>query len=372
MRKLKFTIAIFISIVFIISCNTSGKRHGKEAVSPEGLMQLTQFNDSCMSGGLWTGAVLLSGTLDDGVVFRKSWGHLSVENQIKMPEEAIFDMASLTKPIATVTALAICVDRGLIDVTAPFVQYLPEYKGILMGNATVNDLVRHLAGFDNGKSYLGNGRVVENILNYSPVNPAGQKYTYACVNYILLGLIIERVTGKPLDQFCQTNIFTPLGMKDTHWSPLLEPDTLKTVKSIYTPQLGVVSDEPARMAEQPIGNAGLFSTADDLAKYCMMILNEGRIKGESLLSEKMMQKITIKSDHKSPVTFGWRMDSNDNPSLLSERTLNHTGWTGNSVWIDLKQKIFVIVLTSRTGDHGLAKQSRAEFADHLLKELEYY
>jgi serine-type D-Ala-D-Ala carboxypeptidase len=156
-------------------------------------------------------------------------------------------------------------------------------------------------------------------------------------------------------------------MEDTHWTPLTQPDKLRTVKSVFTPQLGVVSDEPARSANHPVGNAGLFSTADDLAKYCLMILNGGRIKRKTILSKETIQLMSSKPDNRSPASLGWQINPKDNPGGLSEKTLTHTGFTGNSVWIDLDQKKYIIILTNRTGDHGISKQARIKFAENILK-----
>jgi CubicO group peptidase (beta-lactamase class C family) len=278
-------------------------------------------------------------------------------------------MASLTKPVATATALAVCMDRGLVDISAPFIQYLPEYQGKLQGTVTVQDLARHISGFDNRKPYLKGGHVIENLMYHSPVQPPKQKYEYACCNYILLGLIVERVSGKSLSRFCQETIFDPLGMRDTRWAPLLNPDIRRVVKPNSTPVLGVVNDEPARVAGRPIGNAGLFSTADDLAKFCQMMLANGRYGRNQLLSEKAMHALSVKTDTCSPVALGWRVDTSYNPPSLSEATLSHTGSTGNSIWIDPVQQCFVIVLTNRTGVQGHAQNARTELAEYLLKEM---
>lgn len=364
MNKLFFAI-FYINIIFC-GCNLSEKSN----VSSIALKRITCFNDSCMTDGLWTGAVIMAGTLKDGVTFHKAWGYLSVDKKVKISENAIFDLASLTKTFATATALAICMDKGLIDISAPFNQYLPEYKGTLLGEITIRDLARHLSGFDNSKPYFEEGKVIENVLKFNPIRQPDQKYEYACVNYILLGMVVERITGKSLEQFSKKNIFAPLMMGDTRWSPLVDPDSQQTVKSIFTPKQGVVADEPARAAKKPIGNAGLFSTAEDLSHYCYMILSNGRYKNKRILSEKAIKLLSTRPNLKSPVAFGWRVDKEYNPSLLSKNTLSHTGNTGGSIWIDIDQKKFVIILTNRTGDHDQAQQTRLNFAELLLEEMQ--
>lgn len=360
------------------SNTTETRTHKNQVIQSSKVKAIAEFNSSCMSEGLWVGSVVLAGTAER-IIFRQAWGYTSVDKTVELSEDAVFDMASLTKPVATATALAICMDRGWVDISAPFTQYLPEYQGKLQGTVTVLDLARHLSGFDKSKPYLPEeynqlsnlkeGPVIENLLYHSPVRPPKQKYQYTCTNYIMLGLIVEKVSRKSLSEFCIETIFDPLGMQDTQWTPLLKPDMQRVVKPIFTPMLGVVSDEPARAAGRPIGNAGLFSTADDLAKFCRMMLANGRYGRDRLLSERAMHALSIKIDTCSPVALGWRVGASGNIPSLSEATLSHSGFTGNSIWIDPVQQCFVIVLTNRTGNHGRASHARTELAEYLLKEM---
>ncbi len=349
----------FALIVAITACNT-------QDIPSHNIKAITEFNTSCMSDSLWTGAVVLAGTADK-IVFRQSWGYTSVDKTIELPEDGIFDMASITKPVATATALAICMDRGLVNINAPFDQYLPEYQGELQGTVTVLDLIRHISGFDNSKPYLKfrGAEMIKNLLSNSPVRPPKQKYEYACINYILLGMIVEKVSGELLDKFCKENIFDPLSMQDTRFTPV--PKTGRVVKSPFTPEQGVASDNPARLADRPIGNAGLFSSVDDLAKYCRMILGKGEYGSIRVLSEKALQAMSIKPDTCSPLAFGWFVNGRNNPPSLSEATLTHSGWTGNTIWIDPVRQCFIIVLTNRTGNHGEAMDARAELAELVLR-----
>lgn len=327
------------------------------------------FDEACRSNGLWTGAVVMAGTRDK-VLFKQAWGWMDKERTLPMREDAVFDLASVTKAVGATTALAICMDRGWVDPDAAFTNYLPGYKGALKGPVTVRDLSRHLSGFDNSKPYTVEGQVPELLLEFSPVRPAGEPYQYSCGNYILLGLLIEHMSGMSLAEFCQKNVWTPLAMSDTQWAPLTTPDPRRVVKPIFTPTLGVVSDESARAAGRPIGNAGLFSTADDLATFCRMLLNGGIFKGKRILSEAAIQALCTRPDTHSPVALGWRVDSAYTPPALSTSTLSHTGHTGQSVWIDPVQGRFVILLTNRIGDHDAAKNARIELAERMLKALE--
>lgn len=363
-KKLRWT-GFFLALISV--CNTVVTSAQDQTPAIHNIEAISSFNDSCMSEGLWSGSVILAGTADS-TFFRHSWGYTSTEKTIRLPEDAIFDLASVTKPI-TATAIAICMDRGQIDIFAPFTQYLPEYQGKLQEPISVLDLARHISGFDNSKSFMTGGPVVENVLHCSPVRPPKQRFEYACINYILLGLIVEKVSGKTLTDFCKENIFGPLSMNDTQWSPV--PKSNRVVKSTFTPEQGVASDNPARAAGRPVGNAGLFSTVDDLSKFCRMILANGKYGENQVLSEKAIQALTVKTDSCSPLALGWFVENRSNPSYLSKATISHTGWAGNTIWIDPEQQCFVIVLTNRSGDHGRASRARAKLAELVLKEWNY-
>lgn len=326
------------------------------------------FNASCMSNGLWTGAVVVAGTRDE-VLFKRAWGWMDKEKTLPMREDAVFDLASVTKAVGTTTALALCIDRGWIDPDAVFTNYLPGYTGTLKGPVTVRDLARHISGFSNGKPYDKEGEVAERVLQFSPARPAGAPYEYSCGNFILLGLLVERVSGKSLADFCGENVFAPLGMRATAWAPLRDPDPRRVVRQGVTGSFGVASDPPARHAHRPVGNAGLFSTAEDLAAFCRMILQGGTCGGQRIFSEKTLRLLETRPDARSPVAFGWRVDPAFNPPSLSHATISHTGWAGNSLWIDPVGQRYVVVLTNRTGDHEKASAARIALADRVLKKI---
>lgn len=325
------------------------------------------FNGACLSNGLWTGAVVMSGTPEQ-VLFRQAWGWMDRERTRPMREDAVFDLASVTKAVGATTAIALCIDRGWIDPDAAFTNYLPAYAGTLKGPVTVRDLARHLSGFDNSKPYDQEGQVVERVLRHSPVRRAGERYEYACCNYILLGLIAELASGRSLDALCGDEVFGPLGMRDTRWAPLPDPDPARVVRQAVTGTIGVASDPPAQHAGRPLGNAGLFSTAADLSAFCRMLLAGGVCGEKRILSEKALRLLAERPDGRSPVAFGWRADPAFNPPSLSASALSHTGWAGNSLWIDLAKRRYVVVLTNRLGDHERAAKARIELAERVLRE----
>lgn len=326
------------------------------------------FDANCMSNGLWTGAVVMSGT-PDKVSFKQAWGWMDKERTFRMREDAVFDLASVTKAVGTTTAIAWGIERGLIDPDAVFTNYLPGYRGALKGAVTVRDLARHLSGFNNSKPFDQEGRVIEGILQFSPARPPGEPYEYSCGNFILLGLIAEQVSGRRLDDLCREHVFEPLGMCNTRWAPWADPDPARVVRQAAEGTCGIASDSPARHANRPLGNAGLFSTADDLAAFCRMMLADGCARdGRRILSATAMRLLTTRPDARSPVSFGWRMDPSFNPPSLSKETLSHTGWAGNSVWIDPVRQTYIVVLTNRLGDHTKAARARLELAELILRK----
>lgn len=328
---------------------------------------LEEYLDRTVSEGLNAGGVIAVGT-PDGTKLLKPFGWMDAAHSVRMPADAIFDLASVTKVVGTTTALALCMDCGLLDPDAPFTAYLPDYRGTLIEPVTIRDLSRHISGFPNEKPYDVIGEVVERVLDFSPVRPVGEMYEYSCGNYIMLGVIAERLLGTDLNTICVNNFFSPLEMTDTRWAPLPDPDPSHVIRYYESGTFGIASDPPARNANHPVGNAGLFSTVEDIAVFCRMILARGVHKGRRILSENVIDFIGTRPDTRSPVAFGWRVDSTYKAPSLSNRTLSHTGWTGNTVWIDPEKQLYVIVLTYRsTGDHDKAQEVRINIADLAVK-----
>ena len=226
--------------------------------------------------GLIDGAVVLSGTGTED--FRRgAYGIADRMKQAPMQFDSVFDIASLTKVTGTAVLLAFCVEEGIIDLDAPFTEYLP-YHGRLFSPVTVRQLATHYSGIQINYPYFPGEekKMIEAILSLDFVRPPMTEYEYTCTNYILLGLLIERVMKKPLEQLAEERIFRPLGMNDTKWGAPVDGALSRTIRTINAAP-GVISDHGARaIAPHRIGNAGIFSTASDLAKFCRMMLNRGR------------------------------------------------------------------------------------------------
>lgn len=323
------------------------------------------------------GAVILVGHREangEWVTWSQSYGNLqNLPEPLPMPVDAIFDLASMTKPIATGTSMMILVDRGLVDIDAPVARYLREYDTEEKREVTVRELMTHCSGL---KSYLSEDEraalaaehgdpcpaaMRDFILNLSLTHvPPGSLTVYSCLNAITCAQIVERVSGVPFDQFAQDNIFAPLGMRDTAFSPGPNPRVVPTTAESPTGEFlrGMVHDPIARMQGGVSGNAGLFSTAQDLSVYCQMLLEGGEREGVRILSPEAAQLMT--SDQ-SPPTARDRGGSPSHRGLLWEvylpapgdvgletvRGFGHTGYTGTAFRLYPEHDLYIIALTNR-------------------------
>jgi serine-type D-Ala-D-Ala carboxypeptidase len=318
--------------------------------------------------GMSLGVVVLAARAGKILVHEK-FGLARKNPEVPMRLDSIFDIASVTKVVATAAACAVCIDKGLIAVDAPLGKYLPgiEHEG---RDILIRDLASHMSGFDNTKHYLPEvlkgADPVAAIKRELPVRKPGEKYHYACINLILVGFAVEAVSGLRLDEFCEKNIFKPLGMVDTRFGSF-DPKDERTAKMLNV-NPGIISDEPARAAKRPLGNAGLFSTATDLGRFAEMLLGGGSREGVRVLSPEVValfERQLNKPPH-HPRSFGWDLCPELRPSRLSSRAYFHTGWTGQSLYVDPGSNTCVVVLSNRTGDHDRAKIQRKEIAEAVL------
>ena len=286
-----------------------------------------------------------------------------------MEKDTIFDAASLTKVMATAPSIMILVEEGKLSINDPVTKHLPKFKGVQKNKITIKQLLTHTSGLPPVLPLKPEWKGYEQAINlcYSAEirNTPGRHFRYSDVNYIILGEIVKRTSGLSLKSFSQKKIFAPLGMKDTGFSPKktkfhrIAPTTKEKGKLIH----GVVHDPTARAMGGVAGHAGLFTTANDLAKFCRMIVNDGFGEDKRILKKQTIEVMTKSQTsmflHKVRRGLGWDIDSkyssprgNGFPKLES---FGHTGWTGGSVWIHPKSKSFVILLTNR--NHPFERRS---------------
>jgi uncharacterized protein YbbC (DUF1343 family)/CubicO group peptidase (beta-lactamase class C family) len=319
------------------------------------------------------GAVLLVGHNGE-ILYRKAYGSRAlVPAREPMTLDTIFDAASLTKVIATTSCMMRLVEDGKVRINDRVTLYLPEFQG---GHSeiTVRDLMTHFSGLrpdlDMPPAWRGYETGIKLALADKPVNPPGTKFVYSDINFILLGEIVHRVSGKTLADFARDEVFAPLGMRESMFNPPLAwlPRIAPTEVENGVPVRGVVHDPTARAMGGVAGHAGLFTTADDLAIFARMLLNLGESGGRRLVSPLTVRKFTTpQTPADQPILrgLGWDIDSpfsSNRGDLFPVGSFGHTGFTGTSVWIDPFTRSYVILLTNsvhpRVGKSVVSLRSR--------------
>lgn len=297
------------------------------------------------------------------VVFENAYGDKQVQpTKVPMTLDTLFDMASITKPVATGTSIMLLAEQGKIDIEKPAATYLPEFVSHGKDQITVKQLLTHQAGLipDNSINDYKDGRkaAFENINKLSLRTEPGKEFIYSDVGFIVLGEIVEKISGQNQNEFTREQFFTPLKMLDSGYLP----DATLSERAATTQQRnghwmkGEVHDPRAYEMDGIAGHAGLFSTADDLARYAQMILNEGELDGVRVLQpetvKKMAAAVPVSSGFRS---LGWDKQtgySSNKGDLLSDEAIGHGGFTGTVLWIDPGQDLFFIFLSNRVHPDG--------------------
>ena len=271
------------------------------------------------------------------------------ERKEPMPADALFDMMSVTKTIVA-TAAAQLVAEGRLDPDAPFTKYLPEHVLGPNCDITVRDLATHSGGFDDTRPYTAKGKDYQrDIWKKRPTWKRRERFCYTCYNLIMIGRIVERLTGKRLDAACKERVFDPLGMTDSRWWPVTGPDLARTVQIMKTPKLiGICQDGQSQRNKLPQGNAGVFSTAADMLKFVTDILHRKTFKKDvyDLLYTPTFEHETGRR------SWGWDMGPKARPAGWSAASIFHSGFSGQTIAIDPEAGFGGVVLTSRTAEHG--------------------
>jgi uncharacterized protein YbbC (DUF1343 family)/CubicO group peptidase (beta-lactamase class C family) len=332
----------------------------KRTTAPNRLSVIDPVVEEAIRGGQIPGAVVLVGH-DDKVVYRKAFGHRSLEPRRElMTVDTIFDIASLTKVVATTTAVMQLFERGKVRLNDDVAKYLPEFAQNGKEDITVRQLLTHYSGLppdlDLQTPWQGKETAYKIAFEAIPQQSPGSGFLYSDINFIVLGALVERVSGMGLDHYAKANIFAPLKMLHTGFLPdaALRPRIAPTEYDERGAMLrGIVHDPTARRMGGVAGHAGLFSTADDLSKFAEALLTGGRVLS-ALTIEKMT---TPEQPPNAPVArgFGWDIDSpfsSNRGELLPVSSFGHTGWTGTSLWIDPTTRTYIILLTNAVHPRG--------------------
>ncbi len=316
-------------------------------------------------------------------VKEEGYGYFTYDSEQRVTPQSLFDLASLTKVIATTTAAMLLYERGMLDLDAPAATYLPEFGQNGKRAITIRHLLTHTSGLIPFRPFHRMGfhsrdQVLHAILSDSLIYPPGTDTRYSDFNMITLALVIERITGQDFATFTREAIFEPLGMRHTGFRPAGNGPDTTVVPTEYDKDFrhrlvqGEVHDETAYLLGGTAGHAGLFSTAEDLAKFAYMMVNEGRANGRQFLKPETIRLFTtrVDPDGESTRALGWDTRSFEGYSsagrYFGPRSFGHTGFTGTSLWIDPDAKLFAILLTNRvypTRENQKHRHVRAAFAD---------
>jgi uncharacterized protein YbbC (DUF1343 family)/CubicO group peptidase (beta-lactamase class C family) len=327
-----------------------------------------------IAGKKLPGAVVLVGR-GEKTLYQKAIGNRAlVPSAEPMTFDTIFDVASLTKVVATTTSVMILLEEGRIRLSDRVSSFVPGFERYGKADITVRHLMTHASGLrpdvDLGDAWKGYETAINLAIEEVPTSLPGERFVYSDINYFLLGDIVRRVSGRPLDEFARERIFEPLGMKDTLFLPgaALRPRIAPTESCTpfgwpcegpgVSMLRGVVHDPTARRMGGVAGHAGLFSTAADLAIFCRMLLNGGEYKGARILAPLTVAKMTMPASgpgERNVRGLGWDLDSaysSNRGELLPLGSFGHTGFTGTSIWIDPATDLFVVFLSNRVHPDG--------------------
>ncbi len=297
------------------------------------------------------------------IAFHKAYGlRRKQPSEERMTVDTLFDMASLTKPIATATSIMMLMEQGKLQLSDRVSRYLPKFGQNGKEAITIEQLLLHTSGLiaDNPVDDYRDGRAKawERICNLRTLTEPGQQYLYSDVNFIVLGELIERISGESVDVFSRKHIYAPLGMRETMFRPdkELAERAATTEKRGDHWMRGEVHDPRAYLLGGVAGHAGLFSTAGDLAVFAQMMLNSGIYGGQRILKRQTVWSMTTPRQlAKGRRTLGWDAStrfSSDRIDSFSVRSFGHTGFTGTFIWIDPDNQTTLILLTNRVHPDG--------------------
>ena len=279
------------------------------------------------------------------------------------PRHTVYDLASLTKLVATASAVMLLVEEGRMWLDDPIWVYIPEFKAGAKAQITIRHLLTHTSGLPAGAILRGDSREerIARAARSSIYPPAGAREEYSDIGFVLLGEAAERAAGEPLPDYLQRKLFQPLGMTSTRFSPGLDCEACAPTSRLRDQSLyrGKPFDPIAQRLDGISGNAGLFSTAHDVGRFVAMMLNEGELDGVRILKPETVREFTSPQPFGSRYRLGWEVfcdmpvnmpepeDAAAEP-CASPAAIGHTGWTGTSLWIDPETRTWVVLLTNRT------------------------
>jgi beta-N-acetylhexosaminidase len=351
---------------------------------PGAMEEVDRVLEHFLDEGAFPGGVVAVGHRGN-LVHLHPFGRLSYdEDAPEVEENTIYDLASLTKVVATTTMAMILVDEGRLDLDAKVQDFLPLFKGPGKDEVTVRHLLTHSSGIDWWaplyEELEGPEEYLQRIQSMELVYEPGTDSKYSDLGIILLGEILSRVAGQPLEEFVRERVFEPLAMTDTLFRPgedllsRIAPTEFDTWRGRVI--RGEVHDENAFALGGVAPHAGLFSTAGDLSRFTQMLINGGVLEHHRIVARETVELFTRRAGAgDSTRALGWDTKSPEKSSagsFFSDRSFGHTGFTGTSIWVDPERELFVILLTNRvhpTRDNQLIREVRPAVADAVVKAL---
>ncbi len=366
-RKWKWLIGLGGVVVLVVAIVILRDHHersaarrvsGRYLVAPDNIDSATSDLRRAVSERVIPGAVLAIGErgriVETAGFGRVGWN--DTDDPVS-PDSTVYDLASLTKAVATTPAVLLLVQDGRITLDEPVQKWLPEFEGRWKERVTWRHLLTHTSGLPPGTKVRGRapGQRLENIIETPLGEPPGIDVQYSDVSFIVLWKAAERVAGEPLPAFLERRLFRPLGMHSTSFWPGPACENCAPTQLLKTgePYRGKPSDPIAHKLGIPAGNAGLFSTAHDLARFTAMVTNGGELGGVRILRSDLVRELFTQQPHAGHRTLGWRAFCPDEDPTPQERcakpiAYGHTGWTGTSLWVDAVRGIWVVVLSNRS------------------------
>lgn len=308
----------------------------------------------------------------DTTLLARGYGHIGwTENAPVDPDRTEYDLASLTKVVATTTAAMLLYDHGRLDLDAPASRYLPEWRVGARAHVTIRQLLSHRSGLPAGRELwriTRTRRGARHAILTTPLESVpGSRYIYSDFGADVMGFVIERITHEPLDKFLERRVYRRLGMRSTGFRPSASK---RSVIARTEAPPGLVLDRNAAALGGVAGHAGLFGTASDLAIFARLMLRGGAYRGVRIMSDSTIAKFTTAVSGSQ--ALGWELcEGASCGQYMSRRAYGHTGYTGTSLWIDPAHDLFVIVLAnwaSGTPGHpagpiAILDDVRADIAD---------
>lgn len=356
-------------------------------LSSDTLRSIERIMRSAIEDSVFPGGVV--GVMKDGVLAHwEGYGYHDYHKIKEVKSSDVYDLASLTKIVATTTAVMKLVDDGKLDINDPVSKYIPEFKEGEKKKIRVKNLLLHNSGLPPYRTYVDSLKsryaILEAVKKEPLINRPFSEYVYSDLGYILLADIVEQISNKRLDRFMRDEFYYPMGMGSTFYNPSdlgkwmidrIPPTEVDTIFRKDTVQ-AVVHDERAYFMDGVSGHAGLFSSANDLAVFAQMLLNGGTYGGRRYLKESTIRQFTTRQSTKSNRGFGFDRKSEGFSTagrLTSLDTFGHLGFTGTSFWMDREHNMAIILLTNRTYPYRSygkdINQIRARVADTAIRSI---